>query len=284
MPDAPDLFIIAGPNGAGKTTYARRFLPEETRTREFVNADMIAAGLSPFAPDRAAFEAGRIMLRRLRELTARRESFSFETTLSGRAYAPLLREMCAAGYRVSLDFLWIPQLDITRNRVRQRVRKGGHDIPDDVQERRFLLGIQNLATLYRPLLSRWRLYDNLHDNPQLIAQEENGCLDVKDPIGLARIENTAHVVFMTDEGSTNEMHEKHSVFTPDAHTRASMRAMRKAYADAVLENLRFGLPVIQYHDGKVVEVPAEQLAPRARRILEANGEFLPEEIAAGKTW
>jgi predicted ABC-type ATPase len=156
----PNLFVIAGPNGAGKTTYARRFLPEEMRTREFVNADLIAAGLSPFAPDKAAFEAGRIMLRRLRELTAQRENFSFETTLSGRAYAPLLRDMRAAGYRICMDFLWIPQLGVTRQRVRQRVAKGGHDIPDDVQQRRFQLGIRNLATLYRPLFDHWRLYDN----------------------------------------------------------------------------------------------------------------------------
>jgi predicted ABC-type ATPase len=104
----PNLFVIAGPNGAGKTTYARRFLPEEVRTREFVNADMIAAGLSPFASAGAAFEAGRIMLKRLRELAARGEDFAFETTLSGRAYAPLLREVRAAGYYVRLDFFVDP--------------------------------------------------------------------------------------------------------------------------------------------------------------------------------
>ena len=157
MAAMPNLFVIAGPNGAGKTTYARRFLPEEMRTREFVNADLIAAGLSPFAPDKAAFEAGRIMHHRLRELAAQRADFAFETTLSGRAYAPLLRDLRAAGYRIKLDFLWIPQLDLTRQRVRQRVAKGGHNIPDDVQERRFHLGVRNLATLYRPLLDQWRL-------------------------------------------------------------------------------------------------------------------------------
>jgi predicted ABC-type ATPase len=276
----PNLFIIAGPNGAGKTTYARRFLPEELRVAEFVNADLIAAGLSPFAPDRAAFEAGRLMLRRLRELAARGEDFSFETTLSGRAYAPLLREMRAAGYRIRLDFLWIPSLDVTRNRVRQRVAKGGHDIPDEVQLRRFHLGIRNLAQLYRPLVQRWRLLENTGDVPHLVAEEQNGRLEVSDVPLLARIEREASIRIMPEVTPT-AVEEPVSVW-PDAETRASMRALRKAFADAVLENLRFGLPVIQYLDGKVVETPAEDLAPLARRILAANGELLPEEKARGR--
>ena len=133
----PNLFIVAGPNGAGKSTYVKRFLPQEMKCREFVNADLIAAGLSPFAPDSAAFEAGRIMLRRLRELAERREDYSFETTLSGRAYAPLLKQLRASGYRIRLDFLWIPNLGITNKRVRERVHKGGHNIPEEVQQRRF---------------------------------------------------------------------------------------------------------------------------------------------------
>ncbi|HEY9248128.1 MAG TPA: AAA family ATPase [Rariglobus sp.] len=278
----PNLFVIAGPNGAGKTTYARRFLPEEMRTREFVNADLIAAGLSPFAPDKAAFEAGRIMLNRLRELTAQRQNFSFETTLSGRAYAPLLREMRAAGYRIRMDFLWIPQLGITRQRVRQRVAKGGHNIPDEVQQRRFQLGIRNLATLYRPLLDHWRLYDNTFARPHLVAEEEDGELRVADAGRLALIEQAASVSFMPDTPK-DSLVEEPMAFTPAEETRRSMRAMRKAYADAVLENLRFGLPIIQYRDGQIIEVPAEELAPQARRILEANGELLPEEIASGQT-
>jgi len=276
----PNLFIIAGPNGAGKTTYARRFLNEELRIGEFVNADLIAAGLSPFAPDRAAFEAGRLMLKRLRDLAARREDFSFETTLSGRAYAPLLREMRAAGYRIRLDFLWIPSLDLTRDRVRQRVAKGGHDIPDEVQQRCFHLGVRNLAELYRPLVQRWRLYENNKEKPYLVAEEEDGRLSVSDAPLLARIEREANVHFVS-ETPPHAVEEPMPVW-PDAETRASMRAMRKAFADAVLENLRFGLPVVQYRDGKVVHVPAEELAPLARRILAANGEPLPEDIAAGQ--
>lgn len=271
----PNLFIVAGPNGAGKSTYVKRFLPEEMRCREFVNADLIAAGLSPFAPETAAFEAGRIMLRRLRELAHRREDFSFETTLSGRAYAPLLREFRSAGYRLRLDFLWIPNLDITRNRVRQRVTKGGHNIPDDVQQRRFHLGIRNLADLYRPLIHYWRLYDNTGDRPHLVAEEENGHLRIIDATRLAFIEHAAQVDFMPDQPVRSA--EEPAAFIPSEETRRSLRAMRKAFADVVLENKAYGLPVIQWRDDRgVVEVPAEQLEPLARRILEVDGDPLPE--------
>jgi len=271
----PNLFIIAGPNGAGKTTYVKRFLPQEMQCREFVNADLIAAGLSPFAPDKAAYEAGRIMLNRLRELAARRENFSFETTLSGRAYAPLLRGLRAAGYRIRLDFLWIPNLGITNQRVRQRVAKGGHNIPEEVQLRRFHLGVRNLAELYRPLIDFWRLYDNTGENPHLVAEEEDGLLRIVDAVRLAQIEQSTSVRLMPDILPRGV--ETPAVFVPSEETRKSMRAMRKAYADVILENKAWGLPIIQWRDGiGVVEVPAEQLEPLARRILEVDGDPLPE--------
>lgn len=272
----PDLFIIAGPNGAGKTTYVRDFLPQEMRCREFVNADLIAAGLSPFAPDKAAFEAGRIMLKRLRDLFERRDNFSFETTLTGFGYTHLLREMKAAGYRIRLDYLWTPDLAVTRARVKQRVRKGGHDIPDDVQLRRFGKGLRLLLEHYRPLLNYWRLFDNSGQNPQLVAEEEDGVVRVKNASKLAMIEATTHLRIMPDQ-SIDKVEEP-VAFSPGGETRGAMRAMRRAYAKVVLENKSFGLPVIQWRDGVgVVEVPAEQLEPFARRILEVNGEPLPEE-------
>jgi len=272
----PKLFIIAGPNGAGKTTYVRRFLLQEMRCHEFVNADLIAAGLSPFAPDRASFEAGRIMLRRLRELAERREDFAFETTLSGRAYVPLLRDLRAAGYRIQLDFLWIPDLSIVRSRVGQRVTKGGHDIPEGVQLRRFHSGIRNLADLYRPLLDHWRLYDNTGRKPHPVAEERDGLLTVSDAARLALIERSAKVRFMS-EGTPSAVEEPVTM-TPDEESRRSLRAMRKAFADVVLENKAYGLPVIQWREGRgMVEVPAEQLEPFARRILEVDGDPLPED-------
>jgi len=271
----PNLFIIAGPNGAGKTTYVRDFLPQEVRCREFVNADLIAAGLSPFAQDRASFEAGRIMLTRLRELAERREDFAFETTLSGRTYAPLLRNLRAAGYRIRLDFLWISDLSIARGRVRQRVAKGGHDIPDDVQSRRFHLGIRNLAELYRPLLDHWRLYDNTGRQPYPVAEGKDGVLAVSDAPRLALIEQSAKVRLMPE--GTSPVVEESVAMTPEEESRRSLRAMRRAYARVVLENKAWDLPVIQWREGRgLVEVPAEQLEAFARRILEVDGDPLPE--------
>ncbi|MBK8859155.1 MAG: AAA family ATPase [Opitutaceae bacterium] len=272
----PNLFIIAGPNGAGKSTYVQRFLAQEVSCREFVNADLIAAGLSPYAPDHAAFEAGRIMLHRVRELASRRMDFAFETTLSGRTYAPVLRNWREEGYRIRLDFLWIPDLGITSRRVRQRVTKGGHDISSDVQQRRFHLGIRNLVKLYRPMVHWWRLYDNTGETPHLIAQEKDGIFDLTDPGRLELIEKSTNLNFMP-ESSIDRTEEPFALMTFEEESRRSLRAMRKAFADVVLENKSYGLPVIQWRQGRgVVEVPAEQLEPLARRILEVNGEPLPE--------
>jgi len=174
----PNLYIIAGPNGVGKTTFARDFLPAEVQCLEFVNADLIAQGLSPFAPDGVSLRAGRIMLERLDELLLRGEGFCFETTLSGRGYVRFLEEARSAGYRIHLDFLWVPALAVTLGRVAQRVRKGGHDIPAEVQERRFTVGLRNLFWLYRPLLDHWRLFDNSGPQPVCVAEEKDGHLRV----------------------------------------------------------------------------------------------------------
>lgn len=272
----PNLFIIAGPNGAGKTTYVRDYLSTETGCREFVNADLIAAGLSPFSPDTAAFEAGRIMLKRLRDLSAQRRDFAFETTLTGYGYLDLLLDLSEVGYRIRLDYLWIRDLDVTRMRVKQRVRKGGHDIPDEVQKRRFSKGLPLLLEHYRPLLHHWRIYDNTGTEPHLVVEEEDGVLRVKDSSRLARIEAAASLRIM--EKRPSDRVEEPMVSEPGAETKGSMRAMRRAYAKVVLENKAWGLPVIQWRDGiGMVEVPAEQLEPLARRILEVNGEPLPAD-------
>ncbi len=272
----PNLFIVAGPNGAGKTTYVQRFLRQEMNCREFVNADCIAAGLSPFAPDLAAFAAGRVMIKRLRDLFERGEDFSFETTLTGFGYTHLLREMKEAGYRIRLDYLWIPNLEITRNRIRQRVRKGGHDIPDAVQVRRFGKGLRLLLEHYRPLLHDWRIYDNTGRDPHLAVSERDGRLRINDASRLVLIEAVTKLAIMPVK-PTDQVEEP-ADRSLDWETRASLRAMRQAYADVILENKAWGLPIIQWRDGiGVVEVPAEQLEPLARRILETNGEPLPEE-------
>ena len=170
MSDKPQVFIIAGPNGAGKTTFAREFLPNEASCPQFVNADLIAAGISPFAPEQAAQPAGRIMLSQIAAHVRRQESFAFETTLSGRVYARRIPQWRAAGYEVNLWFLSLPDPETAIARVRQRVREGGHDVPEAVIRRRFDAGRRNFDTVYRPLVDRWNLYDNSSATPVLVGE------------------------------------------------------------------------------------------------------------------
>lgn len=164
----PSAYVIAGPNGAGKTTFAMEFLPRVSQAN-FINADLIAAGVSPLDPAAVALEAGRIFLARLRELAARRVDFAFETTLAGRGYVGILGELRAAGYRIHIFFLWLPSVELARQRVADRVRKGGHDIPAEAIGRRFKRGIHNLFNLYRELCDTIMIYDNSTADPRLVA-------------------------------------------------------------------------------------------------------------------
>ncbi|MDZ3797858.1 MAG: zeta toxin family protein [Xanthomonadales bacterium] len=170
MGDTPQIFIIAGPNGAGKTTFAREYLPNEAATPMFVNADLIAAGLSPFDPDVAAIQAGRLMLEQIATHVRKRESFAFETPLSGKGYARQIPGWQANGFQVSLIFLQLPDADAAVARVAQRVREGGHNVPEMVIRRRFAAGIENFRRLYRPLVDHWLLYDNAGQVPVLLEQ------------------------------------------------------------------------------------------------------------------
>lgn len=163
------IVIIAGPNGAGKTTFAREFLPADAELPNFVNADLIAAGLSPFAPELAAFRAGRLMLETIADYAKRGESFSFETTLSGLTYAQMIPAWRAAGYAVKLVFLSLPDAEMAIERVAIRVRQGGHNIPTDVIRRRFAHGISNFGR-YKLLVDSWQLYDN-SETPAVLIEE-----------------------------------------------------------------------------------------------------------------
>lgn len=171
-PIDPKVIIIAGPNGAGKTTFAREFLPNEAACPVFVNADLIAAGLAPFAPETAALQAGRLMLVELERHFLLKQSFAFETTLSGRAYARAIRRWQAEGYKVELIFLKLHDAEEAIARVEQRVLQGGHHIPDEVVRRRFEQGLKNLVEIYQPLVNAWAVYDNSGEAPQLIDWSE----------------------------------------------------------------------------------------------------------------
>ena len=167
------ILIIAGPNGAGKTTFAREFLPREAGCPEFINVDLIAAGLSPFDPDRAALRAGRLMLAEMHRRTKKGESFAFETTLSGRHYAQAIRGWRRAGYNVELIFLSLPNPDIAVARVRSRAAQGGHNVPEPVIRRRFESGLRHFHGIYRNIVSSWALYDNSGPAPIPVASGDN---------------------------------------------------------------------------------------------------------------
>lgn len=169
----PDIFIIAGCNGAGKTTAAYNLLPDVFKTVEFVNADEIARGLSPFNPSGVAFQAGRIMLDRLDQLIGENKSFSFETTLSGLTYINFIKNARENGYGITFFFVYLNSVELAIERVAIRVSKGGHTIPEDVIKRRYFKGIDNFSK-YAEEADNWYIYDNSGKNYELVASSENG--------------------------------------------------------------------------------------------------------------
>ena len=168
----PNLYIIAGPNGAGKTTAAYNLLPDVLHCPNFVNADEIARGLSPFAPETVSFQAGRIMLQRIDELLPQKVDFAIETTLSTRSYVQLVRRAQALGYKVHLIFFFLENEEQAIARVAQRVSNGGHGIPEEDIRRRFTRGIYNLINLYMPICDSVLVYNNMRTPAQLVARKK----------------------------------------------------------------------------------------------------------------
>ena len=166
-----NLYIIAGCNGAGKTTASYTILPEIMDCKEFVNADEIAKGLSPFQPDTVAFESGRIMLNRINDLLRENESFAFETTLSTKSYKQKILQAKRQGYTITLLFFWLNNIELAKQRVKTRVIEGGHNIPENVIERRYLKGIYNLFDIYLPIIDGALIFDNSFGKHELIAQK-----------------------------------------------------------------------------------------------------------------
>jgi predicted ABC-type ATPase len=165
------LYIIAGCNGAGKTTASFTILPEILECKEFVNADEIAKGLSPFQPERVSIESGRIMLERINNLLATNQTFAFETTLATKSYKSKILKAKAQGYSVTLLFFWLQEVDLAIERVKIRVQEGGHNIENDVIRRRYLHGAQNLFNIYLPIVDAVMIFDNSELKPELIAEK-----------------------------------------------------------------------------------------------------------------
>jgi predicted ABC-type ATPase len=174
------IYIVAGCNGAGKTTASYTILPEILDCKEFVNADEIAKGLSPFQPDTVAFEAGRIMLERLDGLLRNNENFAFETTLASKIFAQFISRAIKQGYEITLLFFWLNSKELAVKRVKTRVEEGGHNIPQEVIERRYDRGLLNFYKLYLPLVNNWMFIDNSGTPYKEICQSTNGELEIFD--------------------------------------------------------------------------------------------------------
>jgi predicted ABC-type ATPase len=259
----PKLHIIAGPNGAGKTTFSEDFLPAYTHSREFVNADIIAQRMSPGNPESSALRAGREMLHQINALAEQRVDFSMETTLSGRSYAPWLRQLKSRGYEIHLYFLWLPDVQMCLDRVSNRVKHGGHHIPEIVIRRRYKLGIENLFQLYRPLLESWLLFDNSRRSPYLIAQERRQNLVVMDTLLFAKCCNMP--INPTNE-SLKESAEQ-PFWLP------ALMALRKSKLRVIDQHLKSGHPLVIWRDGKVYHQPPEE-AKREMDELMKNPNWL----------
>ena len=165
-----NLYVISGCNGAGKTTASYSVLPDMLHCKEFVNADEIAKGLSPFQPDSVAIEAGRIMLNRIKDLTFQKIDFAFETTLATKSYVKFIQEAQSKGYFVTLVYFWLNSPELAVERVKNRVISGGHNIPEDVIYRRYSAGVNNLSKLYLPICDYWMIIDNSEPPFQMIAE------------------------------------------------------------------------------------------------------------------
>lgn len=187
----PHVIIIAGPNGAGKTTAAPALLDQALNINNFVNADMIAQGLCAFAPETAAIQAGRAMLSRMHYLANQQEDFAFETTLASKSFAPWIKELKKQGYVFHLEFLWLDHPDLAVSRVQERVKLGGHSVPEQTIRRRYVAGIKNFFQLYEPITDSWGFFDTSHDDGLIqIASKENNHVDIyEDKIWQMLVEN-----------------------------------------------------------------------------------------------
>jgi len=175
-----NIYIIAGPNGSGKTTFAKTFLPEYAKCERFINADLIAAGLSPFSPQQAAIKSGKLVLEQIKEYSKNGVDFGFETTMSGVTYLKYFKMFKEKGYEINIFFLWIPDPKLAIARIKDRVAQGGHNVPVKDIKRRFNRSIENFFTHYHLLADKWILFNNAELKPKIIAKKQNTQIDIID--------------------------------------------------------------------------------------------------------
>ena len=269
----PTLYVIAGPNGVGKTTFVDRHLPDTIRELEFVNVDLIAQGLSRYAPGLASVRAGRFALQRIQQLIRERRSFTWETTMSGRTAVEWLKFAKQSGYLINCYFLWPRDLEITRRRIRQRVAEGGHNIESDILHRRFFRTIQNFFTIYRPLCDSWRFFEFDDQTPRLLAVEKTGRRAVRDQRTLDTILSGGR------SGSLKTTFEHLDESTMDLDDLQAERDAQMAAVDAILRARRYGTSYVIKVNNKVKEIPPSKTAPYEARLL-ASVNRLNRRIAA----
>jgi len=175
-----NVYIIAGPNGSGKTTFAKTFLPEYAKCDRFINADLIAQGLSPFSPTQVAIKSGKLVLEQIKEYAENGVDFGFETTMSGVTYLKYFRALKEKGYKINIFFLWIPDSQLAVARVKDRVAKGGHNVPAEDIKRRFKRSIDKFFKEYRLLADKWILFNNAETVPKIIAKKQNAHIELTD--------------------------------------------------------------------------------------------------------
>ncbi len=245
----PTIYVIAGPNGAGKTTFATQYLPKFAHCRNFLNADLIAAGLSPFAPELESARAGRTLLTRFRELREAKQTFAVETTLAGKSYARLFLQMKGQGYRVVLFFLWLPEVEMAIARVANRVRQGGHSIPEEDIRRRYPAGLENFAQLYQSIADEWWLIAGGHGPPIEVARKADGRVQAGDQARhqaiLSRIEGVSNV-----PSNPSDFADSDKLTTP----------LTLVYLKAIDIARQTNTPVVVWQDDKVREIPWGQVA------------------------
>lgn len=252
----PNVFVISGPNGAGKSTAAPLLIGQRLGIAEFVNADVIAAGISAFSPESAAIEAGRIMLRRLRQVADEGKDFSFETTLASRSFAPwIARLRRERNYRFHLAYLWLPSPELAVSRVGERIRAGGHAVPPDDIRRRYRRGISNFFSIYQPIADSWELHDNSFSPPRLIAaQERSGPVRFGDAGLWNAIQDGLKM--MEKEGEYATGPEPRLMGVPISEV---MEIFTRAGREALARHKALGQSVAVWRDGRVVVVPPEEI-------------------------
>ena len=241
----PHVVVLAGPNGAGKSTAARFLLKGTLGIEEFVNADIIARGISGFKPNGAALLAGRVMMTRLKALAERRVNFAFETTLASRTLGNWIRKLLSQGYAFSLVFLWVPSVEVALARVRERVRAGGHSVPEETIRRRFVTAYRNFFEIYAPLATTWQVYENGSGlGPRLVTRR---FIPTKTPGSRPK-----SILELFEDGTPID------------------EALRRGVREALLHHKQIGNPIAVWEKSQVVWIPPEKIDPSAIDVLDPN--------------